>query len=108
MFDDFDADQCRIPVTETTEEFAGLLNHAYGGDQFRITAENIDLSLKLAAKYDMPRLQHACDEHIGNLELTIESLPGWINTASKYDIPDLLERCKDFAAKRLQQIIANR
>lgn len=101
-------DHCRVKVEETSEEFAGLLNHAYAGSDYTINESNINLALQLAAKYDMPRLQRDCDAHIADLKLTTESLPLWINTASKFDIPDLLHRCIDFAAKHLQQIISHR
>lgn len=108
MFADLSADERSLQVEETAEEVICLLNHSYAWLKYPITAKNVTPCVNLAAKYDMPRLQDACEDYLRNVNLAASTLPAYLAVALDYRIAFFTERCLVFAAARLQQIIDDR
>ena len=108
MFKDLAADTRRITVTERSAEFSGLLDFIHAQGKYDITAGNINQSLALAGKYDVPRLTEACDAYLCGVTLDDATLPDWINAATIYHCDAFLKRCEKYAAKKLQCIISGR
>lgn len=92
-------------MDDSLGEVACIVNHIYAGDQFIINMDNLLDCSRMAAKYDMPRLQRAIVATVKRLQLTDANLPGWMAVAhGDPEVPRLKERCLEYASKRLLRI----
>jgi hypothetical protein len=98
----------KVVFQDTSEEVVMLLNHAYGGTRFQVDSPNLYPCLKMAWKYDMPRLLDACHDYLDTLDLVDSNATGWLREAPSYKLPRFTKRCVEYAAGHLQSIIANR
>jgi hypothetical protein len=83
-----------------------VLNHAYAGSEFHLDPNDIDGSLRLARKYDMPRILKACLDYLDKVRLSVKNLPAWLEAAPDYEVPLFTERCMKYAAGHLESIIS--
>lgn len=104
MFTELNADQQCIQLEESAAEITCLLNHAYAGHKYTVTPDNILPCLKMAHKFDIPRLREACEAYLGHLELSAGTVPLWIDIAGAYDLSGFMDRCINFAAQHLDAI----
>jgi hypothetical protein len=95
-----------VALEEDSCEVVMLLNHVYAGAQWKLLTEHIGGCLRLAAKYDLPRLLEACHTYLQTApRLKVSNLPAWLEAACDYQVPSFTAQCVDFAAGNLQGII---
>ena len=109
MLNTIDPAEDRITLDDSAAELACLVNRCYGGDEFVIDMDNLLACSRIALKYDVPRLQRAIDAFVTQLKLSDANVAHCMAVA--HDNPGMLvlkERSIDYAAKRLQHVLALR
>jgi hypothetical protein len=111
MFNDIvdDTASSCVKLSDSPARLACMVNHIYGGDKYTIDSGNVLDCSCVAAKYDIPGLQRAVIPVVRQLHLTASNVPDYMAVAHESPaLRELKERCIEYAARRLEHILACR
>ena len=95
-------------LEETADVLTAVISQLYCSCEPHelITADNVQVMVKVFSKYDMPPRSKACDNFlVESVKLSNASLPGWITFAIRYDMSSFLQKCNDHAVGHMSELI---